>query len=85
MIWKNRKEAGQALATQLRKFKNQNPLVKPLVLALPRGGVPVASEIADELSSLIDVLIVRKIGAPFQHYQSRVISEARRGAATRPT
>lgn len=41
-------------------------LVRPLVLALPRGGVPVAAEVAERLHAPLDVLIVRKVGAPHQ-------------------
>jgi putative phosphoribosyl transferase len=62
MIWKNRKQAGEFLAKKLLKFKNTHSIV----LALPRGGVPVAAEIATALDVPMDVLIVRKIGAPFQ-------------------
>lgn len=62
MIFRNRVHAGQLLARQLLKYKNENTIV----LALPRGGVPVASQIANVLGAPLDVLIVRKIGAPFQ-------------------
>lgn len=61
MIFKNRTHAGELLAANLLKYKNRNPVV----LALPRGGVPVASEIAYLLGAPFDVLVVRKIGAPF--------------------
>src|SRR3989344_3392881 len=61
MIFQNRKHAGELLAAKLLKYKNNNPIV----LALPRGGVPVAAEIAKKLEAPLDVLIVRKIGAPF--------------------
>lgn len=57
----NRHEAGRILADQLKSFIN-NPNV--LVLALPRGGVPVAYEIAAALSAPLDVFIVRKLGVP---------------------
>jgi predicted phosphoribosyltransferase len=56
----NRRHAGVALAMALRDM----PLEDPLVLALPRGGVPVAKEIARALGAPLDVLLVRKIGAP---------------------
>lgn len=62
MTYLNRKHAGQLLAEKLLKYKNSNPQI----LALPRGGVPVASEIATALRAPMDVLIVRKIGAPYQ-------------------
>lgn len=56
----NRRAAGRLLAQQLLKFKAD----KPLVLALPRGGVPVAYEVADALDAELDLLLVRKLGAP---------------------
>ena len=58
----NRTEAGRALADRLRHLKDQ----RPVVLALPRGGVPVGSEVANALGAPLDVVLVRKIGAPFQ-------------------
>ncbi|WP_127470690.1 phosphoribosyltransferase [Thiomicrorhabdus aquaedulcis] len=57
----NRTVAGQALACRLSAYKNQPNTV---VLALPRGGVPVAIEIASALGALLDVMVVRKLGAP---------------------
>ena len=58
----DRAEAGRALADAVaREYYNE-----PLVLALPRGGVPVAAEIARVLSFPLDVLLVRKIGTPGQ-------------------
>lgn len=56
----SRKEAGLMLAERLAGRE----LREPLVLALPRGGVPVAYEIARSLGAELDVLVVRKIGAP---------------------
>ena len=58
----DRRAAGRALARVLAK-KN---LVAPVVLALPRGGVPVAAEIASALGAPLDIVLVRKIGVPFQ-------------------
>ncbi len=58
--FKNRGEAGRQLATAILRLG----LVDPLVLALPRGGVPVAAEVALALGAPLDLLIVRKIGAP---------------------
>lgn len=58
----NRKEAGQKLAKALVGYKNQNPVV----LALPRGGVPVAAEVATALDAPLDLILVRKIGVPYQ-------------------
>ncbi len=57
----NREIAGRMLAKQLKHFANQP---NTLILALPRGGVPVAYEIAKELSLPFDLLIVRKLGVP---------------------
>ena len=59
--FKNRTEAGQALATRLTSFANRTDL---LVLALPRGGVPVAAEVAKKLNAPLDVFVVRKLGLP---------------------
>jgi putative phosphoribosyl transferase len=60
MMFRNRQQAGRKLAEELLKLK----LVRPVVLALPRGGVPVAAEIADALNAPLDLVIVRKVGAP---------------------
>jgi putative phosphoribosyl transferase len=59
----SRGQAGIELAAELQAMKLQPPL---LVLALPRGGVPVAAEIARALGAPLDLLLVRKIGAPSQ-------------------
>jgi len=56
----DRREAGEALVAAVRKLA----LVEPVILALPRGGVPVAFEIARALKAPLDILLVRKIGAP---------------------
>lgn len=58
----DRAEAGRLLAERLAALR----LEAPLVLALPRGGVPVAAEIARALAAPLDVAFVRKIGAPYQ-------------------
>lgn len=58
----NRREAGRLLAERLVPLQ----LADPIVLGLPRGGVPVAAEIADALGAPLDVLLVRKLGAPYQ-------------------
>lgn len=58
----NRRAAGRLLAKQLLRFKADGPLV----LALPRGGVPVAYEVAEALDTDLDLLLVRKLGAPHQ-------------------
>jgi putative phosphoribosyl transferase len=56
----DRQTAGVRLAARLRSYRDQDPVV----LALPRGGVPVAFEIATRLGAPLDLLIVRKVGAP---------------------
>lgn len=56
----NRREAGRRLAEKLREKDYENPVV----LALPRGGVPVAVEVANALDAQMDLLFVKKIGAP---------------------
>lgn len=61
-MFKDRTEAGQRLGTKLLRFKAQNPCV----LALPRGGVPVGLEVAIMLDAPLDLIIVRKLGAPWQ-------------------
>lgn len=58
--FRNRREAGQDLAQAALHLKGANPVV----LALPRGGVPVGFEVAQALGAEFDVLLVRKIGAP---------------------
>ena len=57
----DRRAAGLALAQQLRHLKGHDDV---LVLALPRGGVPVAYEVARELNAPLDVFLVRKLGVP---------------------
>ncbi|WP_413174982.1 phosphoribosyltransferase [Anabaena azotica] len=59
--FRNRTEAGQILAQHLTAYTNRENL---LVLALPRGGVPVAFEVATALNAPLDVCIVRKLGVP---------------------
>jgi predicted phosphoribosyltransferase len=57
----NRIEAGRELAEKLEKYAGRNDVI---VLGLPRGGVPVASEVAKRLRAPLDVFIVRKLGVP---------------------
>lgn len=59
----DRREAGQLLARRLADYKDRDDVV---VLALPRGGMPVAYEIARELKAPLDVFVVRKLGVPWQ-------------------
>lgn len=59
-VFKDRLEAGHRLGYALLKYRRENPLV----LALPRGGVPVGLEVANALGAEMDIMLVRKIGAP---------------------
>lgn len=59
----DRRSAGRKLAQALEDYRNREHL---LVLALPRGGVPVAAEIARHLGAELDVIVVRKLGMPGQ-------------------
>jgi putative phosphoribosyl transferase len=61
MRFKNRTEAGRVLAEQLSAYANRPDT---LVLGLPRGGVPVAYEVAMALNAPLDVFVVRKLGVP---------------------
>lgn len=60
-LFKDRVDAGRKLAKELSKYANRPDV---LILALPRGGVPVAFEVAKELNVKMDVFIVRKLGVP---------------------
>lgn len=62
MLFRDRVDAGRRLASALRSHQYEGPIV----LGLPRGGVPVAYEVARALSAPLDVWVVRKIGAPMQ-------------------
>jgi len=57
----NRVEAGRQLAQKLEKYAGRDDVI---VLGLPRGGVPVANEVAKHLGAPLDVFIVRKLGVP---------------------
>ena len=61
--FRNRRDAGRRLAAELHRFADRPDVI---VLALPRGGVPVAYEIAAELHAPLDVFVVRKLGLPWQ-------------------
>ena len=61
-LFGDRRDAGRKLASALADFRKENPIV----LALPRGGVPVAYEVAKALEMPLDIVLVRKIGAPNQ-------------------
>jgi len=62
MPFANRTDAGRQLAQALARYKNRGAVV----LALPRGGVPVAAEVAAALNAPLDLILVRKIGVPMQ-------------------
>ena len=57
----DRRDAGRVLASRLQKYAGRNDVI---VLALPRGGVPVAYEVASALDAPLDVFLVRKLGTP---------------------
>ena len=61
MLFRDRTEAGRLLAERLRRYAGRSDL---LVLGLPRGGVPVAYEVAQALGAPLDVFLVRKLGVP---------------------
>ncbi|MBZ0146434.1 MAG: phosphoribosyltransferase, partial [Pseudorhodoplanes sp.] len=61
MPFANRAEAGARLAAVLVKYCNE----QPVILALPRGGVPVAAEVAKALGAPLDLVLVRKVGVPW--------------------
>jgi len=61
--YRNRSEAGRLLAAELVRYKSKPEVV---VLGLTRGGVPVAAEVATALQAPLDVVVVRKLGVPFQ-------------------
>jgi len=62
MPFRNRAEAGERLSTALVCYRDRDPVV----LALPRGGVPVAGAVAAALDAPLDLILVRKIGVPFE-------------------
>ncbi|MEO2068141.1 MAG: phosphoribosyltransferase family protein [Desulfurobacteriaceae bacterium] len=64
MVFRDRREAGNLLAKEILKRYNGN-LKRPVIVAIPRGGVVVAGPIAKALNAPIELIIPRKIGAPF--------------------
>jgi putative phosphoribosyl transferase len=61
-LFRDRAHAGQELALELLRFRDESPIV----LGLPRGGVPVAYQVARQVGAPLDVCVVRKIGAPIE-------------------
>src|SRR5215216_6624051 len=61
MLFDDRRHAGRILGQKLSHYRNRDDV---LVLALPRGGVPVAFEVAQSLGAPLDVFVVRKLGVP---------------------
>lgn len=61
-MFSDRQDAGRQLAQKLASYQKE----KPLVLALPRGGIVIGFEVAKKLQATLDVIVVRKIGAPAQ-------------------
>jgi putative phosphoribosyl transferase len=77
MIFKNRVEAGQKLAEKLKNYKDKKDII---ILALPRGGVVTAYAVAKELNLPLDLVVPRKIGAPFnEEYAIGAITESGEG------
>ena len=71
--FRDRAEAGRALAAELSSYKNRNDVI---VFAVPRGGVPVAYEVARALGAPLDVFLVRKLGVPgHEEYAMGAIAE----------
>lgn len=59
-LYRDRVDAGARLAERLERFRSEHPVV----LGIPRGGVPVAAEVAQRLGADLDVIVARKLGAP---------------------
>lgn len=71
-LFADRKDAGKRLAEKLKEKKYK----KTIIIALPRGGVPVGYEVAKALNAPLDVIIARKLGAPgYEEYGVGAISE----------
>ncbi len=61
-LFRDRRDAGRALAARLAHYRGRDPLV----LGLPRGGVVVAAEVARRLGADLDVVVVRKLGSRYR-------------------
>lgn len=80
-IFKDRVDAGHRLAQELIEYQDRDDV---LVLALPRGGVPVAYQVAKELNVPLDIFLVRKLGLPgHEELAMGAIASAREGEAVR--
>ncbi|MGW0396007.1 phosphoribosyltransferase [Streptomyces sp. NPDC003042] len=66
MRFKDREDAGRQLASRLAELRDTQEWADPIVLALPRGGVPLGDLVARALDAPLDVLVARKIGVPGQ-------------------
>jgi putative phosphoribosyl transferase len=76
MTFEDRQDAGQQLATALKKYKNNK---NTYIMALPRGGVVIGHEVAKKLKLPLDVVVPRKIGAPYnEEYGIGAITETGR-------
>ncbi|OIJ68151.1 phosphoribosyltransferase [Streptomyces mangrovisoli] len=64
MRFPDRRQAGRELGLRLMEWASDGGLPDPVVLALPRGGVPVGAEVAEALGAPLDLLVARKIGLP---------------------
>ncbi len=64
MIFKDRFEAGELLAKEIKKLVDEGRIINPVVVALPRGGVPVGLEISKEIKAPLDIYFVKKIPSP---------------------
>ena len=80
MFFADRDDAGRRLAARLEHLRGE-PVV---VLGLPRGGVPVASQVAQALGAALDVIVVRKLGVPFQPELGMGAVRGGRGAGHQP-
>lgn len=60
-IFNDRIEAAEALATRLQEYRGRNPII----LAIPRGAVPMGKVLAERLDGELDIVLVHKLGAPF--------------------
>ena len=79
-MFRDRKDAGERLAAQLLHLKDKSPVV----LALPRGGVAIGSSIARRLGAQLDIVLVRKIGVPWQPELAQEVAPINFAGASAP-